>query len=86
MRIKIDEETLPRLGNASLIGKIDMSSGKLPEKVILEFPQSSSQWRERNKGPKEFIITEYNVPCLVNDILWLISQGVKVVVEEPVEM
>jgi len=81
MRIKLDEENISRLGTASIIGKIDMSSGKLPEKVILEFPQTSLKWRERNKGPKEFIILEYNIPCLINDVLWLIAQGVEVVVE-----
>lgn len=56
----------------------------IPGTIVLVFVQTSFSYRERNKGPKEFIIPEYAPMCLVEDILKLIGQGVVVQIEQEI--
>lgn len=73
--ITIDEDKLQRLGSASLIGMV--AEDGLKELEII-FPQTSIDWRARNGGPEEWIVNEYNVPCLIEDVVWFMENGVKV--------
>lgn len=62
----------------SLIGMANLSDED--KELELVFPQTSLDWRAKNGGPRDLIILEYNVPCIIDDILRLIERGVKVTV------
>jgi hypothetical protein len=77
--ILLDEDGLGRLATASLIGLV-MEDGVT--ELEITFLQSSLSWREKNGGPNEWIILEYNVPCLLADVVKLVERGVKVTIKE----
>ena len=85
--IRLDEELLQGVGSSSITGRVvtEMSYKGLPDEIVLEFPQSSTRWREENGGPNQIILNEYNVLCLIEDLLSLIGHGVKISVQEVVE-
>ena len=75
--IVLDEEQLARLGKSSLIGML-MEPGL--KEIELIFLQTSLGWKKQNGGPQEWIIVEYNIPCLIEDVLWFREHGVKVTI------
>jgi hypothetical protein len=85
--VRLDEETLQGVGSASITGRVvtEMSHTGFPDEIVLEFPQSSSRWRRENSGPNQIILNEYNVMCLVEDLLSIVGHGVKVSVREVIE-
>jgi hypothetical protein len=87
VKVLIDEEKLRGLGTASLIGTISVMTNGAPltelKEVVLVFPQTTMGWKSKNKEPEEFIIYEHNVPCLLQDVVSLLSRGTKVSVEMP---
>lgn len=76
LTIECTDEFLSSLGTGSLIG-IVLSKNKrqLPKKLILQFPQSSLDFCKKNKGPRDLILTEYNVPCLLESVIWFMNSG-----------
>ena len=82
LRIELREDDLIKLGSASLIGRMPIREGSLLKKLILVFPQTTLA-RRMDRGPKDLILLEYNIPCLIQDVVWLIGQGVEVSVEMP---
>jgi hypothetical protein len=82
LRIELRETDLEKLGSASLIGRMPIAESGLPKKVVLVFPQTTMTYR-REHGPKAIVLMEYNIPCLIHDVAWLIRQGVEVSVEMP---
>lgn len=82
LRIELREDDLAGLGSASLIGRIPIAESGLPKRVVLVFPQTTLG-RRREHGPKAVVLMEYNIPCLVADVVWLIRNGVDVSVEMP---
>lgn len=83
MTIFINEDWLARAGCYSLTGVIvDKTGGPLPATLTLQFPESSLAFCEKNGGPFEFIIAEHVIPCLLDDILYLIAHhGVTIHIE-----
>jgi hypothetical protein len=78
--IVLNEETIQQLASNSLIGMLyQLGHTQLPERIELVFPQTSMGWREKNKGPREYLLYEYNIPYLIESILFLIRGGVEVV-------
>jgi hypothetical protein len=52
----------------------------LPKKLILVFPQTTVIQKIKSDS-KNLILLEYNIPCLIQDVIWLIRHGVDVSVE-----
>ncbi len=63
-------------GTASLIGMANLSDADTELELV--FPQTSLQWREKHQGPRACVVLEYNLPCIIEDILLLIERGIKV--------
>jgi hypothetical protein len=82
LRLELRDTDLIGLGSASIIGRLPVAENGLPKKLILVFPQTTLA-RRMNYGPKDLILWEYNIPCLIQDVIWLIKQGVEVSVEMP---
>jgi len=76
----MDEERLRHVGSHSLSGRIFNAAkdGRMPKEVELEFPQTDLHWRKLNGGPKQHVLKEFNVPCLLENILLLLEKGIKV--------
>lgn len=82
--IKVDEEFIQSLGSNSLIGKVvNENSYSSPTLVKLIFPQTIIGFKKQNRGPKELIVYEHNIPCLIKDILWLENNGYSIKIETP---
>lgn len=73
-----DEQFITKLGSNSLIGYIVIQHKSIPKKLILKFPLSSLAYCQEHKGPFQFIVSDFNFPCMLEDILHLISQGVEI--------
>jgi hypothetical protein len=78
VRLKLDEDRLSRMGSASLIG---MTVSDDTKKVTLVFPQTSLSWREKHGGPAIYLIPEYVIACLIEDIVWMTKRGIEVIIE-----
>lgn len=81
MEVRVDQKFLETCATGTLLGtvfKMSESSGGLPGEVVLVFPQTSLAWRRENGGPDELIVNEFVIPCLVEDVMALLSRGVKV--------
>jgi hypothetical protein len=85
MKIVLTEEDIQKQGSASLVGMIMSETHELPQEVELVFPQTGLGWREENGGPLAYIIHEYNIPCLLESVLYLIDKGVNVSISMPEE-
>jgi hypothetical protein len=77
--ITLDDTVLTTWGSGSLIGYLGTP---LPSNVVIEFLQTSTGWRAANGGPAQWIINEFIIPCLLKDILHLVSLGCKVSIRE----
>lgn len=80
----MDEKLLETFASGSLIGNL-LKDHKFSEidDVELVFPQSTLHWRQQNRGPKIYLIPEYTVPLLIEDVLKLLELGIKVTVKTP---
>lgn len=85
MKIKITREKMEKgFGSHSLVGLVANELGGISYAeidLILSFEESSMHWREKNGGPHEFVITEYMVPCMMNDLLTLLRMFKSVSIE-----
>lgn len=87
VKIEVSEKFLETVGNYTLSGALAklQEPVSVPSKewapVVLVFPESTTRWREKNGNPYQYIVNEYTIRCLIEDILWLQSQGVKISVE-----
>lgn len=73
-----DEQFITKLGSNSLIGYLVTQFKSIPKKLILKFPTSSLAYCQKNKGPFQYIVSDFNIPCFLEDVLYLISEGVKI--------
>ena len=80
VRLELDEDQLSRMASASLIGLTVSADTK---KVTLVFPQTSLRWREQHGGPAIYLLPEYVVACLLEDIVRMTKRGIEVVIETP---
>jgi hypothetical protein len=74
----LSDELLEGFGTHSLIGYVWVPELK---KLRLVFPRSTQAFCERNGGPRELILYEYNIPCLLEDVIWLLGKGVEISIE-----
>jgi len=80
-RITIENDQLEVTGTGTLIGVLpDIASVK---EVVLTFPQTSLNWRQRHGGPALLVVPEYAIPCIIESILWFAENNIKVSVEMP---
>lgn len=83
--VTIDEKFLYSFGSNSLIGfllNIDETKSLFEiSEVILKFPQSSRRYCEKNKGPHEYIVSDYAIPLLIEDLIWLSAHNIKYKIE-----
>lgn len=78
-QLDIDEKFLETCATGTLLGTIAKGHNfGVPKEVVLAFPQTSLQWRHRHGGPAQWIINEYVIPCLLDDVLKLREWGVDV--------
>jgi hypothetical protein len=80
-RIEISEKFLESCATATLIGTIVMQNNILPNRVVLVFPQTSPAWRRNNNGPRHYVMPEYTVHLLIEDVLSLVRRGIEVRIE-----
>lgn len=80
VRIIVDESFLQTCGDSSLLGAIVMGVGDLSKltEVCLVFPLTSNSWRQENGGPRHFVLPEFAVSSLLDDVLKLQGMGLKV--------
>jgi len=77
-------DEIPNIGSMSLAGKIVeaiLARGEgffSPKNVTLLFETTGTGWKEENEGPYMMEIPEFTIPCLIQDILSLVRQGVHV--------
>lgn len=74
-QVIVNQKFLETFGTRSLSGQLKNWPA---DEVELVFPQTSLSWRQDHNGPDNWIMPEYSIPCLIEDILSLISKGVKV--------
>lgn len=84
--IQIDKQFMETCGSNTLTGTLIHKFGPATvaemEELILQFPQTPMSWRRVNGGADHWIMPEYSVMCLVDDIIHLKERGIKVVVQE----
>jgi len=82
-QITLDQKFLEVLGTGSLIGRlaVDYDLAQLTE-VELRFPQTTLEWRRKHGGPDSYIIPEFAIACLLEDVLNLLRRGVQISVSE----
>ena len=75
----LNEKVLDTFGACSLTGGITNARPKsFPKDVTIVFEETSIGWKRQNGGPNYWIIPEYAINCLIEDILYLVeSRGVK---------
>jgi len=78
VRLELNEDRLSRMASASLIG---MTVSDDTKKVTLVFPETSLRWREQHGGPAIYLLPEYVVACLLEDIVWMMKRGIEIVIE-----
>lgn len=84
--ILIDQQFMETCGSNTLVGtlvnKFGPTAAAEVDELIIQFPQTPMSWRRVNGGADNWIMPEYSVMCLVNDIIHLKERGVKVVIQE----
>lgn len=89
-RLYITQETMETLGAGSLTGMLvhklkdlglDIS---ILSELELVFKQTSVEWRKKNNGPNYWIMPEFSIMCLMESVLWLNKQNIRVTVEEEI--
>lgn len=86
VRVEINLEQLETWGTGTLMGLVLPEVYKTDDKnVTLVFPQTPHSYRVAHGGPKIGVVTEFAIPCLVEDLLGLLAKGIMVSVEMPVK-
>jgi len=88
MKVRIPFKESVIFATGSLLHYVEKEARKHPndKNVDLVFPQTTLRWRDVHKGPREDIISEYVIPCILNDILQLQENGFTVSVLMPEEI
>lgn len=85
--IFITERDLERIGDHWIMGAISRMYPNHPldklSKVVITIPETTNDFREKNGGPKQYIVNEYTIGCLMREIVSLMSQGIKVEILSP---
>lgn len=87
-RIYITKEVMETMGSGSLTGLLVHKLSNLGldysilSEVVLVFKQTSLEWRRNNGGPDQWIMPEFSIMCLLEGVMWLNKQGIRVTVEE----
>ena len=83
VRVEVTEKFLETFGTGTLIGTLAAKQPgmQLPSKVVLVSPQATLSWCERHRGPPQWIVNEYVIRCLLDDVLKLREWGVDVTLE-----
>jgi len=74
--VVLNGDVIERMATGSLVGKIPSVDGL--KKLVLLFEETSLSWRQRHGGPNMWIVPEYTIACIIDDILWLQGHGVVV--------
>lgn len=83
--ITINARTMETFGTGTLKGMVINALGKDKfddlEQVKIDFEQTSLAWRREHGGPENWIMPEFAIPCLLEDMLDLRDvYGLKVTV------
>jgi len=78
--IRINQRFLESCGTGTLTGTVLKDDEPLASitKVVLEFEQTSLGWRQAHGGPDSWIMPEYTIGCLIEDVLRLQARGIVV--------
>lgn len=76
IEVEINEKFMSSCGTGTLLAAVMKQAGDTKalsdvKKVTLVFWEKPLAWCQFNGGPHEYIITEYALPCLLNDVLRL---------------
>lgn len=82
-RIEVTEKFLETVGTGTLVGTLAQRQKDftVPARVVLVFPQATLSWCRAHNGPPQWILNEYAVRCLLEDVLKLREWGVAVMLE-----
>lgn len=83
MRVELNDSSL---ANESLLDLLKIKENGLPKKVVLVFPQTSAEWRKKNYYPRKVSLWEFSIPRLIEDVVLLVSKGVFVSIETPMNV
>jgi hypothetical protein len=79
-RIEVTEQFLETFGTGTLLGTL-LKNGGVPSLVVLVFPQASLSWCQAHNGPHQYIVNDYAIRCLLDDVLRLQEFGATVRLE-----
>ena len=81
LRVIIDQAFLVTAGAGTLLGTTaTVSELRDLTEVELFFPQTTTAWRKENGGPDTYIMPEFSIPLLIEDILKLQEMGIEVTI------
>jgi hypothetical protein len=81
-RIEVTEKFLETFGTGTLMGVLaKLFQFGIPRTVKLVFPQATIGWCRAHNGPPQWIVNEYTIRCLLDDVLKLRELGVDVSLE-----
>ena len=79
--VVLTPEDLETFATRSLTGLLVTRFNEIPKELNLVFTQTTMNWKRENGGPDHWVLPEHTLPCLMEDIVSLIQQGVKIQVE-----
>ncbi len=82
-RVEVTEKFLETFGAGTLVGTLAQRKKDftVPATVILVFPQATLGWCREHGGPPQWIVNEYTIRCMLEDVLKLREWGVDVKLE-----
>ena len=81
MQIRILKEKFETWGSRTLVATVyDVAPKPCP--IELLFEQTTTEWKRKNGGPEEIIVTEHLLMCFIDDILILQKMGYEISVGE----
>ena len=80
-RIELSEKSLECCGTGTLLGLVYGSGTTFPTHITLVFPQKSLAWCQQHNGPNQWVLNEFVLRLLIDDILLLVKRGVQISTE-----
>lgn len=79
--VLIDDTFVETCATGTLTGILLRKDYTLPKFVILRFPKHTLAWCKENKGPYIQLMPEHMLPCLLEDMLQLMTRGIVFTIE-----
>lgn len=77
----ISKNDLDKIGSSTIIGKCFASGFQQNVPLTIKIETSSRNWRANNNGPDYVLISEFVIPCLLDDVVNMIANGWNIKIE-----